>query len=935
MLRLHHICCLLFLAVCLSLPAGAAVPTCAVVPDPALGFDGSPLCALFEAQLANSPKVDALERAEIVKVLGEQKLSLLFSPEGGNERVVVGQMLKVDLLVLLQAAEVEDANQQKIRSVRLIVSETKGGLRLVMGTLPWSDNAEADLPALPALFEKGLAKYAGPITEICAVPAFVSQSLTHQYDSLGGGYAALITQKLLEQPGVVVVELSEAQAVSRELGLIGGGIIERKAPLFLTGDFRYTGQGAEERVAMHLVLKRGTTELKAVSVDGLPPVESGPWLLESTQALLASANIRLPVGDAAAQAAQLAAEAPVLRKAGQWEDALDLLQASLLVKPDQPPVLYEAAVLTARVAILVRGPQLPPRDPELFLRDARKVLDGYRRTRDILDAWQRLTHKTGLDPMYTDAQNNFQDLNFRLSQYLMWISKDYPNQRELLAEYRQVIREETDHLFLELGKDLSDPQGNEWFIFGALATRIEDSCRYLELPPREQYALRLRALRLTHANKFNEYMMANGLGSTFQKNVTKEEQASPEFAAFLVEMKGIGGPTMEALAEFFRTADRQFQRAVSLPNPWEQQPAAPPKTGPAAKVTFVQVPVVLHKADGSEEKPPAIFGPCIPCGADVDALFGNGQVFLMKEKGKLESIYQASRSYDIADAQFDGRLLWATVLPKGGRTGFGSLVVVDPATGKTTTFTEADGLPASSKLITAAWKPGCLLVAGYTGKGWCATVTLGDDGKKTVDVFHEARIYPDPTNFNVDRPLEPTTAFLPGYFVRVADPRAGYDVFLLGRLISLEQQNVNHVCPYPLVVDPVKRTVTTLPTRLDTFAPDAIRGDTVYYLTPDHRQFCAASFPTLALQDIAVPFDLKPVGGVLLEAKRVHFYHLRDRVWWVGETLDGPFTQIDLKAQFPTAWLSRLCPSNHYGLLLTAVGESTEFYQVQFGNADQ
>src|SRR4051812_18925747 len=75
----------------------AAGPTCALL-DP----EKLPQAALLEAKLLADPGTNWVERANIDKVLKEQKLQAAFGPQGVGERVKLGQLLRAELLVMVR-----------------------------------------------------------------------------------------------------------------------------------------------------------------------------------------------------------------------------------------------------------------------------------------------------------------------------------------------------------------------------------------------------------------------------------------------------------------------------------------------------------------------------------------------------------------------------------------------------------------------------------------------------------------------------------------------------------------------------------------------------------------------------------------------------------------------------------------------------------------
>jgi hypothetical protein len=87
----------LLLALVITSHASAAGPTCALL-DP----EKTPRAALLEAKLLAEPGATWVERADIDKVLKEQKLQAAFGPQGVGERVKLGKLLKADLLVMVR-----------------------------------------------------------------------------------------------------------------------------------------------------------------------------------------------------------------------------------------------------------------------------------------------------------------------------------------------------------------------------------------------------------------------------------------------------------------------------------------------------------------------------------------------------------------------------------------------------------------------------------------------------------------------------------------------------------------------------------------------------------------------------------------------------------------------------------------------------------------
>jgi hypothetical protein len=224
-----------------------AVPTCALL-DP----ERVPRAALLEAKLLADPSAAWVERTAIEKVLKEQAVQALFGPQGGADRVRLGKLLRADLLVLVRPV------QEAKEALEVVVSDTARGLRLAVRAVPVTENAGADVAALQQVVAAGLKKFRENVREVVAVPPFASTNLSYEYDYLKGAYAKLVEQTALSGPGVVVVELEEAEAIARELKLADpGATVKRSPPLYLLGQFRHQGRGTDLRVTLQFRATRG------------------------------------------------------------------------------------------------------------------------------------------------------------------------------------------------------------------------------------------------------------------------------------------------------------------------------------------------------------------------------------------------------------------------------------------------------------------------------------------------------------------------------------------------------------------------------------------------------------------------------------------------------------------------------------------------------
>jgi hypothetical protein len=187
-------------------------------------------------------------------VLEEQTLQMAFAPEGGADRRRLGSLLKADILVILHARGTDE-----VRSLEIVIAETKTGLRVLTDIVSWDEkDPSSTVTAIVDVVKKGLLKSSETTRMIAAVPPFVSDDLSHQYDSMQAAYAELVGQVLSRAPGVHLVELAEARSIGEELRLTDDGSVVRPLqPCYFLGRYRNTGVGEKRTVHLSLEVKQG------------------------------------------------------------------------------------------------------------------------------------------------------------------------------------------------------------------------------------------------------------------------------------------------------------------------------------------------------------------------------------------------------------------------------------------------------------------------------------------------------------------------------------------------------------------------------------------------------------------------------------------------------------------------------------------------------
>src|SRR5712691_143191 len=290
--------------------APAAFQRWAVLAAPELRDSG--LSDLLTAKLS-SAEIDLVEREQLDAITKEIELSKLLGADEATQRLKVGQLLKADALVLLSLVE-----NDKKKFVKLVISDCRYGSRLRLDHFPFaadgqerrplSPRAEAASDARgeggsrpePATLEQLVQDVAGAVDEtrkrfahgverIVAVSPFLSKNLTHEFDHLQFGFAALLGRSLSERPGTAVLEIEEARAIGEELRRSASDLQKRTVPLFIVGDYEVLppkdrGQPASEadgRVRLVLRVLDGRAERESVTQTCDSLADTTTWLTET------------------------------------------------------------------------------------------------------------------------------------------------------------------------------------------------------------------------------------------------------------------------------------------------------------------------------------------------------------------------------------------------------------------------------------------------------------------------------------------------------------------------------------------------------------------------------------------------------------------------------------------------------------------------------
>ena len=845
--------------IALPLGLGAAEPLQRDAPRCALlDFDKLDRVALLEAKLIGNSASTWVERTAVEEVLKEQKLQALFAANGVGERAKLGKLLKADLLVLARRSkEIQEP------TVELIVCETSGGLRLLKSGLKESKSAAADVEALHAIVQEGMKKYAETVREIVAVPPLLSNNLTFENDFLKSAFAKLVEQTALSRPGIVAVELSEAEALAKEFALTADDRLRRAMPLYFIGEFRHRGLGEDRTISIKLQAERGGKPLgRAFDATMKPddaPAAIRKWVSEFLDSI-ANDDKPTPLVDPKREAVHLGAVAAKHQLLGNWSESLPLFEAALLLDPERDQFRAEIlAVLCHHITQVLRSPESDR-------------LEGFIK-------YQQLQRR-GLEHLETAvnrgafSQYGFFDRSHRFLATIYnlptWITPTW-------IEYESKLRTDRNEVLLRLIPIIAkEGKSEERVMVGYLFRRLSTKERYAILEKLIADNLDLPNPRERTSNWIAEAIKANVFAST-RSDPNLEEKALVEF---LGRLKGHENADLREVA-----TKLDYRMLLRAARPSQTDRASPPLEPKG--IGLRPVDLTCDKAT----RPNQSIYKILPLGPKIDLVRTLGSIFIMKEKGKLLSLpYLEKLEVDFTQADFDGKYVWATGVrrPNGGTP---ALVLFDPFAEKVWEVTSRDGLPTPPQerskfesvpaILVAAIEEGrAALVGGYGGRTWVATATFNPKtATATVDIIHEARESGE--NVTEERSRLSTLGFQPNYIFPIrnsTDPKADIE----RRLIVGRAAPSFRISDYPLVIDPDRRTATV---SRDAIKPCYYGGftesnrfgrthDSIYYVERGPANVCRFGFPELSRQPLRVPVP----ESILFEAAVVHegyFYFIR------------------------------------------------------------
>ncbi len=738
--------------------------------------------ALLLPKLTEGNRFAVVERQQIDKILREQQLSAMLGPKAVIGRIAIGKILQADLLVFVRPAETGQQSHFEIA-----ISETHQGLRLIRQSVDATAGEEATAAAISGLIDLAAEKQAQKIDEIFAVPPFVSDDLGFEFNRDRGAFASIVEEVVREQKGALVVELKEAIALAKEISLTSSNDPQRPLPLYFLGRFRTEAATDGRRQQIELELRRGDQLLGATRLKDIAPEAAAAFLRDATILLLAKtkAAARQPA-DSRIEAGQLADRAHCMMELGSWEEALDLIEASLLLAPRQPLLDRDAVIVLTEFA---GASYLRPGSPLATRPDARARVDYYRLGLEHVERYLRSEQRDAkrdylaltkfaycLNDMGTRLHKNSSGALVHEPDWQLYVeSRDVAREmiyRVLADKARRKIVDDTTRYLLYFDDSLVDDM--EWEI-----RKVNNDARAV--------ARRRRRLQLladfSYVPKEGDLLMQM-LFDTFPQHNRTEFSAGeqgyevclrPEYIDFLNQVNKIDNDSLRQRAEE-RLHSSQVTRMNARAGVFDQSIKPPkPVNSPNTNIEVNFSQISLSFSGDQYNRPSGPVEGCVRVGRDIDLIRTRGGLALMKQRGVLLPIHDAKGSQPFLGSFecFDGKYIWTTgmSLIRDGAPVH-KWFVVDPEEAKVVGEIEPEKLlPVAYRSIEfTALSPGHIAIVGYFGQTFVAEIEFAPGVGAKAKVVHEFRKVGKTGDANAWR--DPETIFEPGGLFTLSDTSA-------------------------------------------------------------------------------------------------------------------------------------------------------------------
>lgn len=871
----------------LATPVNAATRLAVLnIESPALAH----IATFLELEFLKLPETETLERAKIDELLKEQVVQRAFSADAAAERVALGKILKADVLVLLQAVEKPKPHGN------LIVFETTRGLRLQVQPFEITAIAANDATAILPIVKAALERARAEVREIVAVPPLVSNDLALERQALGKPLATVIEQMLLARPGVAVVELAEARAVAEEAALTASDGVSRKLPLYLLGEFRHDGYGADARMTISLSLKRGTTVVGSHTITDAAASEAAGLLRKEAAALFDKvSDEKAPSADPAAEAKELAERAKLMFRLGAWVDSVELAEASLLLKAEQFDL---QCLIVDAVKLKMRTEYQSSYDK---VSDAAKARGQNRYSINYESAREAV--KSSNNALIHRALPHLE--YFMIHTNLQYSSEMYA----LIGGFFGLcsgLDEEPPAMMVRVLKAKNTAKKNDGTFY--FLVYCQQAC-FEKSSDEKKWQWKFAIAENWLSTDKNGASLSH-LTGTILFDVNRDDPFLPKA---LKRLNAINNSEVQHVAgAIARRLEQGFQLFADIPI--DRKPQAAPAQ---PKPTAVADPDIRFAMKGyTSLEPGEELAGWMPAGRGIDVAWTDDWLFFLRDKGQILRKDCVRIKYSVVGrcVCYDGRHVWAYRTAEGGKP---ELLVVDPATAHVETITAEHGLPPMALALASitALREGFVCVVGnFDGRAWIGLATFDPaTGKRSLQVIHEAL---EQTVGKKGSAWKSTkTAFEWSKVYMLSGPPATDGTVPQRVFIDRFDSGNEH----PLLVDPATHQVEVFESSKIWFSNDAVQHEGAMYwagATPSGWRIHRFGFPTLKPEAYSQPI---PEGtqlfraGKLIGLQATHSQVSPDTIW-VADHFSGQFRTIRLgRCEGLDMNSAKFCASEHFG----------------------
>ena len=304
---------------------------------------------LATALLGKDTDLQLLDRAEVDRVLREQKFSLAGMVRA-EDAVKAGQLLHVDLFAVLEGALTNEVEASP--SLGLVVFDAKSGVRYADSALLASNTVSA-ASALAAAVRAAVVKSHLTSQDLHTIGLLSVRNadLPRQFDSICDSVGLLLERELTASPGIAVLERRRLEQVNQESGAApdaeGNRLLSSLRMMQL--DIGRDGEGLRGTLAF--VGADGARDNKiTASVPTRDPAALAHLLADQTERFLNVPTDKIPV-DREAEAARFHREYLLLLQHRDFLAAVHPLDAAIALAPEQTSWLQEMALLLPNAAI--------------------------------------------------------------------------------------------------------------------------------------------------------------------------------------------------------------------------------------------------------------------------------------------------------------------------------------------------------------------------------------------------------------------------------------------------------------------------------------------------------------------------------------------------------------------------------------------------------